>query len=479
MKSLVTLPILILCFICCSDLRAQETWSLERCVRYALDNSLSVKGAELSANLADVTLKQVKQDRFPSLNVSSSGGLNFGRVINPATNDFETENATFSNIGASSSLTLFQGGSINNTIRQADADLNATHEDILQTKSDLGLQVALSYLSVLFAEENLVNAQSKLELTQQQLEQVEKMIAAGSLPESDRYDVLAQIALDQQDIVRYENDRVINLLDLKHLMHLEPDYPLVLQKPEISLEGMEAFETYTLPSVYSAALENQPKIKAQNLRIESARLGEHIAQALYLPRLSVGGSIGTSYSDFTKQATGYYMARIPTDGVFINGEAALFEVERNVPTGYATTPFFDQYDNNLGYGFSLSLQIPIYNHSSARAAVSRAKIQIEQQELSSEQIKQTLKTDIQNALAAARAAREALDAANRAFDAASIAYTNAERKFGLGAINNYDFISARNRLDTAKVNRTIAKYDYLFKAKIIEYYLGRGLTLDN
>jgi outer membrane protein len=261
-------------------------------------------------------------------------------------------------------------------------------------------------------------------------------------------------------------------------MNLEPDYPLVLEKPDLSLDGMEAFENYALASVYDAALTSQPQIRGQELRIRSAQLGEEIARASLFPSLSLGGSIGTNYSDLDQRALGFETIRIPTTGVFINGESALFEVEQDIPTAFEKTPLFSQFDNNIGYGVSLNLHIPIYNNHSARAGISRAKLDTKQQQITNEQIRQTLKTDIQNALAAARAGRESLKASERAFEAAEIAYTNADRRFALGTINNFELISARNRLDAARVNRTIAKYDYLFRAKVIEYYLGRGLTLD-
>lgn len=457
---------------------AQETWSLERCVRHALDNSLTVRNAELGEQFSLVTAKQVKQERFPSLNAGAGAGLNFGRVINPATNNFETENSLFSNVGLDAGMMLFQGGFINNSIKQANLDLDAAGQDVQQTKNNLALQVALAYLSVLFAEENLVNATDRLALTQSQLDQIDKMISAGTRPENERYDVLAQIALDEQAIVGFENDREVNLLSLKQLMLLEPDYPLELEKPEISLDGMEAYESYSLATVYEAALASQPQINAQGLRIQSAQIGESLARSSLLPRLSIGGSIGTNYSDLAKTPLGFQTTRIQTPGVYINGESAIFEIDQLSVTEFETTPLLDQFDNNIGYGFSVNLSIPIYNNSIARAGVSRAKLTTIQTQNTDEQIRQTLKTDIQSALAAARSARESLDASERAFTAAEIAYNNADRRFALGTINNYDLISARNRLDAARVNRTIAKYDYVFRAKVIEYYLGRGLTLD-
>ncbi|MDX1479627.1 MAG: TolC family protein, partial [Saprospiraceae bacterium] len=195
------------------------------------------------------------------------------------------------------------------------------------------------------------------------------------------------------------------------------------------------------------------------------------------PRLTIGGSLGTSYSDLAKQALGFERQRVPIPDVYINGELVQYEVEQDVATGVRTTPYGTQLDNNIGYGFSVSLSVPIYNNYSNRASVERARLNTLQERNTEDQLKQSLKTDIQNALASARSAWESLEASQRAVDAAEIAYDHAERRFGLGTINSFELINARGRLDQATINLTIAKYDYLFKVKIIEYYLGRGLTL--
>lgn len=462
------------------SLFSQETWSLERCIRHAIDNSLTVRNATLNADIAEVNLRQARHQRLPSLNASTNAGLNFGRVINPATNNFETDNSIFTSMGMSSGMMLFQGGLINNSIRQNIMDMDASELDVQQTTNNLALQVALSYLSVVFAEENLINAEARLRLSQAQLDQVEKMIRAGSIPEADRYDVVAQIALDEQDIVRLNNDREINMLNLKQLMLIDPTYPMQLERPDVAraIAAMEGIESNHMSTVYNTALATQPQIRAQDIRIRSAETGESIVRAQMVPRLVAGASIGTNYSDLSKRILGFETVRIPTPGVYINGQPTLFEIDQSIPSGFETTPFIDQLDNNLGYGVSLSLSIPIYNNYSTRSALARAKVFTEQQKTAGEQIRQTLKTDIQNALAAARAARESLKASERALDAAEIAYQNADRRFALGTINNYDLISARNRLDTARVNQTVAKFDYLFRAKVIEFYLGRGLIPD-
>ncbi len=405
----------------CTFIYGQQTWSLERCIRHALEHSLVVRGSELHRDFAHIGTVQARHNRFPSLNASSGVGLNFGRVINPATNNFETENSIFNQWSLGSGFMLFQGGLVNNSIRQSQLDLQASEEDVLQARHDLALQVALSYLNVLFAEENLLNAQTRAELTRRQLEQIDMLIAAGARPAGDRYDILAQVAIDAQEIVRYENDREINLLGLKQLMMLEAAYPLNIERPVIDIASLEAVENYSVDAVYIAALNSQPQVRAQQHRIQSALTGEDVARASFVPRLTLSASIATNYSDLAKHATGHQSVRTQIPGVFINGESVLYEVEQVIPTGIEATPVFTQYENNLGYGFSLQLSIPIYNNYSARAGLERARIGSLQQQNAGEQIHQSLKSDVQNALALARAARGTLNAAELSIEAARIA----------------------------------------------------------
>jgi outer membrane protein len=289
---------------------------------------------------------------------------------------------------------------------------------------------------------------------------------------------MAQIALDEQDIVQNQNNYEINMLNLKQLMLLEPGYPMEIEKPIIDINSIEPYETYMFDAVYGKALSSQPNIRASELRLKSAELDVQIAEGASYPTLSIGGSLGSSYSNLGKMATGFRSDKVPIDGAYLNGESVLLEVTESFPTGFEITPYFDQIDNNFGYGFSAQLNIPIYNNYNTKSNVERSKLNIISTQLNNEQVKQTLKTNIQNALASARAARESLDAAERSLEASEIAYQNTQKRYELGAVNTFDFINSKNRFDQAQVSLTIAKYEYIFRAKVIEYYLGRGLQLD-
>lgn len=469
----------LLCISLCSlNLHAQDTWSLERCVREALDKNLTIEQIKLNKLTYDINGKQARRERIPTFNLSSDFGFTVGRVINPATNNFETENSLYQSIGVGTGLTLYNGGRISKTVRQNDVYVEATEQDIRQAQEDLALNVALTYLNVLFAYENEEIAIARVKLTQDQLDNTDKLIQAGSRPENERYDILSQLAIDEQGLITARNNIENNILALKQLMMMEHDFPLVIDRPEIDITNLEPVENELFETVYAIALENQAQVQAAMLRQEANELSVDIARSARIPSLTVGGNLGTNWSNLAKAPGGYYIDRITQPGVYINDVPALFQVDQLIPSTFDAVPYTRQLDQNIGYGWGASLRIPILNNYTAQAGVERAKINVINASIETEKIKQTLRTNIQNALTGARASRKALEGAELAVQAAQIALDNADRRAELGSISNFDYLSARNRKDTADNNLLIARYDYYFQVQVIEYYMGRGIRLE-
>src|SRR5687768_17302092 len=280
--------LLLLClFIFSLTVNCQEVWSLERCIREALDKSLTIQQVKLAKNGYDIEAKRLRMERLPSLNANTDLGISFGRRINPVTNDFETSNYFYQSAGLSSGMNVFNGFRLNNEIRQNNYLTSAATEDIRQTENDLALSVALAYLNVLFAYENLTIAEARVELSEKQLEHLDKHIQHGSKPENDRFDILSQIAIDQQAVITAQNNIEINMLSLKQQMLMEADYPLQIEKPQIDLETVEALENQTFESVYNAALLSQPQVAASELRQQAEELSIDIARSSMMPSLSI------------------------------------------------------------------------------------------------------------------------------------------------------------------------------------------------
>ncbi|MFN7117234.1 MAG: TolC family protein [Saprospiraceae bacterium] len=456
-------------------LRAQETWSLEQCIRYARQNSLSVRQAQNTIQLNQLTLKQNQYNRIPTLNASVSYGYNFGRTIDPTTNSFINQENGSSQLQVSSGVTLFGGNQINNSIKQSKIDVQASELNAASTANDLGLNVATAYLNILLGEEQLATARQQLALSQTQLEQTNRLIQAGSRPEVDRYDILAQIARNEQSIIQAENTIANAYLNLKQLMNVDQNLDIRIQRPEVNVPALDP-DQFSLNEIYTTALGSQPQIRANDLNIESAQMGVAVARGALLPTVSLFGNLSSFYSTQNKRVTGYNDIRNP-ETVFINGQPVVVEFPGQIPL-FDNNPYFDQINQNFGQGIGVSLNIPILNNFRSRLGVERAQVTVLNAEVTSQQTRQQLKTNIQSAIANARAAKRSYEAAQRSVEANQIAFQNAQRRFDLGAVNSLEYTTARNNLDQAQISLIQAKYQYVFNVKQVEFYLGQELKLD-
>src|SRR5690606_24324580 len=217
------------------NISAQEIWSLEKCLRYAAENSLLVKQSELNVRSALVTEKQSKMARLPSLDASVSGGVQFGRTIDPTTNSFDNQTIGFNRYSLSAGVVLFNGNSINNTIERSKLNTQIASLDAEASEDNLYLSVATAYLNILMAEEQLENSGNQKRLSEEQLEQIDKLIKSGLRPENDRLNILAQIALNDQALVQSRNAVDLAYLQLKNLLQLDPLFDMKIEKPDLQV----------------------------------------------------------------------------------------------------------------------------------------------------------------------------------------------------------------------------------------------------
>jgi outer membrane protein len=477
------ITLLILPFLALATITFGQSapWTLEQCVSYARKNSLTVKRALNAVELAQVNDLGNRMQRLPSLNSSANGFYQFGRTINPATNSFVAESIGTSSFSVNGGVVLYNGGIISNSIKQGRIDLQAANLDAMAAANDISLQVAAAYLDILLAAEQLANAEKQLDQSSRQLQQTDKLINAGSLPVNDRLDFVAQVALNQQAIIEANNLVKLNTLILKQLLELDPAQEFAIVRPTISIPADAAPESFQLEEVYTAALGTQPQIEAGELRINSAALDEKIARGNIYPRLTLGGSLNTNFSnrfqDFSSPINPRVVYGNPQE-VIVNGEIVNVQFPNLTNDGYPDIPFGDQLSQNFGQSIGLSLNIPIYNNHINRVNIERARINTQNAQLTNQQTKQTLKADVQRSIAAAQAARESYEASLRSVEAAQGAFDNAQKRFDLGAINTLEYATATNNLDLSQLTLIQAKYQYLFNLKVVDFYLGREITLD-
>ena len=457
---------------------AQETWSLEKCITQAQQNSRLVKQSQIQIKNAQLVKKQDQLSRYPSVNAGSNLGFNFGRSVNPSTYTFENTTTSFNSWNLNANATLYNGGRINNQIKQSETDVKAAQADLENSAATISLQVAQVYLQILLNDEQLANTKKRIQTTQSQLDRAERQIKAGSIAPTAKYDLVAQVARDEQNIVTASNNLEISYLNLKNLLELSPDLDLKIERPTALVPTDANPDASLFRAVYAQALGSQPQIRAADLRIKSAEIGVKIAEAQLLPTLSVNGNLGSNFSssilDFTKGTTTVvpFDSRVLIDGVPKTITSSQFKTS-DVPR----KPYFEQFGDNFGQSLGLNLSIPIFNGLSRQIGVQRQKLNVESQMLTLEREKQQLKTDVQNAIASVRAAKKSYEATQKTFEAQKNAFEATEKRFQIGNANGFELTQAKNNLDTAERDVTVSKYDYIFRLKIVDFYEGKKITL--
>ncbi|MCB0704775.1 MAG: TolC family protein [Saprospiraceae bacterium] len=459
-------------------LAQQGPWDLRKCIEYARENNLNLERAEYFLEDAALVNQRNRLSRLPSLNGQTSVGAQFGYTIDPTTNTFRSQSIGYNSFSLNAGMTLYDGGRINHTVKQGEASLEAARYDVDAAFNDLSLQIASAYLQILLGDEQMSAAKKRLNLAQLQLEQTDKLIKAGSLPENDRLDILAQVALNEQTLIQAENARASALLSLRQLLQMDLGQPLEIVRPNVVVPEKAAVETFNATEVYLAALNTQPQIKADEYRMEAAEEGVGIARSLGIPSLNIFGNMSTNWSSLGSRLTGEEsVVFVPVDVKFPDGTETSLELGQPFPVR-EDSPYGTQLRDNFGQNLGVSLNIPIYNASNASISKQRAEIAVLNARVTADLNKQLLMSDVQRAVNDVTAAERTYAAAQRSFEAASASLANAQKRFDLGAINTFELTTAQNNNDQSEIELIRSKYQYLFNLKILDFYLGRELTID-
>jgi outer membrane protein len=320
-----------------SQLYAQQQYTLQECVDYALEHNLEVQTQELNVVTGEINSFQSKMELLPSVNGSVQYGYNWGRSINPETNVVTRQQQTNGFGSLSASINLFNGGRVINTIKQNEANLQSRHYDLETSKNNVVLNIITYYTNVIFNKELLENAKSQLASTATQLDRTRKQVDAGALPISSLMDMQAQQATNELNVITAENALNLSLLQLKQAMLLPGNVELDVVVPDIELSeadivGLEA------ETVYETAEAILPEIRSADLQIESAERGISVAKGNYYPRLTLSGGINTNYSSLIAdrgliEKTGTF-SNVPIGFVENSLETVLTQVEDRVANDY-------------------------------------------------------------------------------------------------------------------------------------------------
>lgn len=431
---------------------AQEDWTLERCINYALENNIQIKQSALQSESSRLDKNQALAQMFPNLNASTGFNMNFGRNIDPGTNSFVNEQVNSNNFRVGSNVTLFNGLRLLNTFKQSQLDQLAAEYNLQGLANDVSMNIATAFMQVMFNEELLLVAQEQVDVSSEQLERTKKLVDAGSLPTGNLYDVEAQFASNELQVINAENALSTAILTLKQMLNLPASEPFRVARPEVDIP-LEEIGNKTVGTIYDNALNNWPQIKARETDLESARKGEQIAFATYTPTLSANGSFSTFYSS-----------------AFEDFDINTFE---STPV-----PYREQLDRNLSESVGLTLNVPIFNGLQSRTAVKKARLGRINAELQLQDQKNQLYASVQQAYNDALAAKRQFEASDKSVNATEKAFEYAEQRYAVGMMNSLEFNTASNNMARTKSELLRAKYDYIFKMKILDFYQGNPITFD-
>ncbi|WP_452221076.1 TolC family protein [Lacinutrix salivirga] len=433
--------LILLCAFSVSIFAQDKKWTLQEAVNHALENNISVQQAQNTLLLNEQDIKAAKGQFLPSVNGNINHSLSLGnRELFPGQFVDRTDNSTGVNIGANQ--TIFNGFRLTNLYKQSQLNLETNQLELNRIKDDISLNVVNAYLNILFNKENLATAQAQYKFSQTQLSRVKELVDAGVQPRANIYDAEATLSRDLQSVTIAENNYDLALLTLSQLLQV-PFQGFDVAVIEVDNPSSTLLYDDIAP-ILNYAFENRYEVKVAEKNIESAELGTEISKSGFLPTVSASYGFGSN--------------------VFFTN---LVDTEAS---------FFDQLNNQKGHRFGLNIGIPIFSQYQNKTAVAKSKIQEENAKLGLEQTKLNLEANIQRAFTDAKAAFRAYEAAKSSLTAQQLAFDNSKERYDIGAMNAFDLEQARIQLVNAEASLINAKYDFVFKTKVLDFYLGKPIT---
>ena len=428
----------------------QKKWTIQECVEYALKNNISIKQSELDIKTANIDKSSAIGNFLPNLNTSISHSWSIGANTNPVTNVRENQTTQYTQVGLSSSVTLYNGLQNVNRLRNAKMVQLARQYQLTKMQDDISLYVANAYLDILFNKENLKVQQGQLAYDETQLKRTDELVNTGSIPRGDLLDMKATIAADNQKVVAAENSLLISRLSLAQLLQLEDFQNFDIADVDIDAKPSPVMAE-TSEAIVEKAKQVRVEIKIAQTNLDLAQRDIKIARGALQPIVTFGYNFGTNAS---------YSDRI----VGVDGSGT--------PIIASPLPVFEQFSNNKGHNFGLQLNVPILNGFSARNNVQRSKVDYEKTKNAFNQANLDLETNVYKAITDAKGALKTYESAISTLEARQEAFNYAKEKYAVGLMNAFDFNQSQTIFVATQSDVIRAKYDYIFKMKVVELYFG-------
>jgi outer membrane protein len=423
--------------------------------------------------VAAVNHRQSKANLFPSLEGFANHGINQGRSIDPFTNAFVNQSINFAGYGLNTSVILFNGLAIQSNIKQNSLTYEATRLELQQEKDYLTLNIILAYLQALNNQDLLTQSRNQAEVSRQQVERLNILFREGAISPGDLYDLKGQLAQDELAIVNNQNALNASKLTLAQLMNIPFNKNIQLER--LPIEQFSTNYDVTPEAIYKQALDKLAMVRAAQLRNQSAEKAIKVAKGDFYPSLSLSCNVTTNYSSAAARDVFLNRTEEPTSQyVIINGiKTPVISPRENFEA--QKIKYNEQLDNNLFTSIALGLRIPIFNSLQVRSRVRIAQIN----QKNAEYIEQTTRNQLSQAIEQAyfnmTAAQDRYKVTTDQVNAFKESFRAAEIRFNEGAITSVDYIIAKNNLDRANLNLISARYDYVLRTKILDYYQSKPL----
>ena len=450
MKKNSWIPLVLLFAFNLSSSAQDKKWTLEECVKYAVDHNISIKLTALDTESALIDKKGALGNFLPSLNASASHSWNIGLNQNITTGLLQNQTTQFTSLNGSVGVDIYKGLQNQNTMRRAKLSLIAAQYQLTKMQEDVALNVANAFLQVLFNKENLKVQHQQMDINEKQLARTQELVNAGTIPRGDLFDIKATLATNNQNVIAAENTLLISKLSLAQLLQLD-DFTKFDITDDTAAQDENNILAEDVNVIYNKAKEERTGLKIAQVNLEVAEKNVAIARGAYEP------TVQGFYNFNTRVAYADVPAR-DASGNFTGTQSA--------------PPFFDQFSDNKGQSYGLQLSIPIFNGFSAKNNVARSKVNLEKSRIALEQESLDLQRNVYTAFTDAKGALKSYESAVSALEAREQSYDYAKEKFDVGLMNSFDLNQSQTLFSNAQSELLRSKYDYIFKIKILEFYFG-------
>jgi outer membrane protein len=455
---------------------AQEKWTLQQCVEYALKNNVSVKQSDVQSRLSKLTATQSQMNLYPSVTGSTNAAYQRGLTENPTTGTLQSASFISGSMSLQASYNIFSWNARKNTIDANNLNAKADIIGIDKARNDISLSVANAYLQVMLRREQTRISEVQMNQSRSQLSNTRKLVNAGSQPELNAIQIEAQLAKDSSGYLQAHALVQQALINLKAFMNYDFSLPFDIDSPPVESIPVESLTDLQPEAVYKIALNTQPLQQMYKLRIEAADKQVKAARGNMYPALFAFGGLNTRainsqnpiFGQQPDKAVGYVSVNNQNFQVF----APSFGI-----IDYARTPLLTQLNKNFGQNVGLGINFSILNSYQNRTNWERAKVNVSQLQLQDEQENLSLKTNIYNAYQDAFASFQKYNASRRTVEYSQRAFDISKKRYDIGLLGTLDFIITQNNLYLAQIDEVSSHYDFVFKMKVLEFYKGQGIRL--